>query len=95
MELSIVATGRRVPRAEARRAVTELLAAVAVSHDVGAAREVLVMVRATSAMTVADINAITDALVDALHPDASLEVDASADLEGADDVELSLALPGS
>ena len=66
---------------------------VAKDYDLDTLKDVLVIVRASKDLTIVDINEITDVVTRRVHEEAELEISASADLDGGDDVEIAIAIP--
>ena len=91
--MEIVLRSPRCPRSEAARASRELMDQLATTRAVDQLVDVLVVIAATPELTVADVNAVADAIAARVHPDAELEIDASTSLTGADEIEIAIALP--
>lgn len=91
--MHIVARSERRARAEAAQAGEEALDRTAKDYDLDTLQDVLVIVRASKELTIGDINALTDVVSRRVHEDAELEISASSDLEGGDDVEIAIAVP--
>lgn len=91
--MHIVARSERRSRAQTAEAGEQALDLTAKDYDLDTLKDVLVIVRASKELTIGDINALTDVVTRRVHEDAELEISASSDLEGGDDVEIAIAIP--
>lgn len=91
--MHIVARSQRRARAEAAQAGEEALDRVQKDYDLDTLTDVLVIIRASKDLTIVDINGVTDVVSRRVHEDAELEISASSDLDGGDDVEIAIAIP--
>lgn len=93
LPMHIVARSERRTRAQAAQAGDEVLDLVARDFDLDALKDVLVIINASRELTIVDINEVTDVVARRVHADAELEISASSDLAGGDDVQIAIALP--
>ena len=91
--MHIVARSERRIRAEAAQATEEALDRVASEYDLDSLKDVMVIIRASKDLTIVDINEITEVTTRRVHEEAELEISASSDLPGGDDVEIAIAIP--
>ena len=91
--MHIVARSERRSRAEAGQSGDEALDRVQKDYDLESLKDVLVIIRASKDLTVQDINEITEVVTRRVAEDAELEISASSDLAGGDDVEIAIAIP--